>query len=371
MAHSPPTSIPAVSTVAACAGHVCDGCYRCRREGRCCHRDDPAYALPPFGSWDGPLYGEFGSLARDGDRIQCHACGRWFKAIGTHLVRVHDIDADQYRSIFGLRVATGLVGDAYREYLQVSAERNFQAFWGAPGDDQPTQLRGKARSHTLPLESKLDPANQQRWAEWGRRSGERERQLWATGQRVRPKPVNPAAAVAKAVTRWRELLSDPAYRAAHMRKIADARRRHFLCQVCGVEFVRREKWFGTRACGPECAHELRSRSARRARVSQRAEVRAQIRDRRRRAQPDGEYDRILRRLRTLSTEAWETFPRPHERSWCSTTASTARSPGLRRRSRSASGSAVESVRDRLKSRAVRRLLEDEQPEPAFARDAPS
>ena len=53
--------------------------------------------------------------------------------------------------------------------------------------------------------------------------------------------------------------------------------------------------------------ELRRSAARRAQVSQRAEV-AQIRDRRRREQPEADYDRVVDHLRALSSEALASLP---------------------------------------------------------------
>jgi len=57
----------------------------------------------------------------------------------------------------------------------------------------------------------------------------------------------------------------------------------------------------------ERVRELRRSAARRAQVSQRAEV-AQIRDRRRREQPEADYDRVVDHLRALSSEALASLP---------------------------------------------------------------
>ncbi|GAA0988730.1 hypothetical protein GCM10009555_070990 [Acrocarpospora macrocephala] len=44
-----------------------------------------------------------GILVRDesADRVRCHECGRWFRALGAH-VRVHGLTAGEYRERFGL-----------------------------------------------------------------------------------------------------------------------------------------------------------------------------------------------------------------------------------------------------------------------------
>ena len=78
-----PNSDAAVTGTEACAGHLCDGCWRCRK-GFCCRRDDPNWRRPQLGDWDGPIYGELGVLVaeEDGNRLVCHACGRAFGAWG-------------------------------------------------------------------------------------------------------------------------------------------------------------------------------------------------------------------------------------------------------------------------------------------------
>jgi hypothetical protein len=46
-----------------------------------------------------------GSLAFDSDedRVRCHLCGRWFRALAPgHLLHKHGIDADSYRELAGL-----------------------------------------------------------------------------------------------------------------------------------------------------------------------------------------------------------------------------------------------------------------------------
>lgn len=74
--------------------------------------------MPEVGEWDGPVFGELGVLTHDdeGIRIQCHACGRWYKLLGTHLVKMHGIDSDEYRAYFGLNMGTRLAGNALRQF---------------------------------------------------------------------------------------------------------------------------------------------------------------------------------------------------------------------------------------------------------------
>jgi len=64
--------------------------------------------LPEPGNWDGPVFGRLGVLATDGQRVECHACGRWFHHLGHHVRQTHNLTADEYRALFGLNVRTGL-----------------------------------------------------------------------------------------------------------------------------------------------------------------------------------------------------------------------------------------------------------------------
>ena len=65
---------------------------------------------PVPGEWDGPIHGERGRLADDGERAQCHVCGRFYGNLGCHIRVAHRLAPDEYRAIFGLRQGTGLVG---------------------------------------------------------------------------------------------------------------------------------------------------------------------------------------------------------------------------------------------------------------------
>lgn len=102
-----------LAEIGCCRGHVCDACRTCNT-GRCCRNDNPDYRLPSLGDWDGPIYGEVGRLVIDGDRLECHACGNWFENLATHVRRSHDLLADEYKSIFGLKTSTGLTSPRLR-----------------------------------------------------------------------------------------------------------------------------------------------------------------------------------------------------------------------------------------------------------------
>lgn len=92
-----------------CAGHECDHCPRCDK-GRCCRSDNARYTLPAEGSWQ-PVNGEVGVRNTDGDRMECHACGGWYRTVAGHAWQAHDLTADEYRALFGLS-NRGLVGES-------------------------------------------------------------------------------------------------------------------------------------------------------------------------------------------------------------------------------------------------------------------
>jgi len=71
------------------------------------------------------MFGERGVLATDGEKIQCHICGKWFRAIGPHAAQKHAMSADEYREEFGFNRSTGLVSTASRAKYRFNAiERN-------------------------------------------------------------------------------------------------------------------------------------------------------------------------------------------------------------------------------------------------------
>jgi ROS/MUCR transcriptional regulator protein len=42
-------------------------------------------------------------VSDDGSQVQCHLCGRWFRALGTHLRYIHEVTVEEYRVIAQLR----------------------------------------------------------------------------------------------------------------------------------------------------------------------------------------------------------------------------------------------------------------------------
>src|SRR5574340_337966 len=64
------------------------------------------------------IFGKEGVLASDGEKVQCHICGRWFAALGGHVVAKHRITTDNYRSQYQLNRGTKLIGPAFAQQLR-------------------------------------------------------------------------------------------------------------------------------------------------------------------------------------------------------------------------------------------------------------
>lgn len=65
-------------------------------------------------------YGDRGALTLIGrDKVQCHLCGRAFKALGHHVLRTHEITPDDYRREFGIGRGVGLTSEALHERFAV------------------------------------------------------------------------------------------------------------------------------------------------------------------------------------------------------------------------------------------------------------
>lgn len=75
---------------------------------------------------DDTLHGERGVLAYDelADRIQCHACGRWFhKLTAGHLNR-HGLTISEYKELYGLNMGTALETVRITELRRRQAEQS-------------------------------------------------------------------------------------------------------------------------------------------------------------------------------------------------------------------------------------------------------
>lgn len=250
-----------------------------------------ARQLPELGEWDGPIYGELGVLAVevDGDRVQCHACGVWFRFLANHVWRTHLLTADEYRAVFGLAAGHGLVSPTLAEKLRRQALRTLRPYYERAAELAHSltfeQRSAFMRGRKLRLETRLDP----RWQAARRALGERQ------SERLRD---------------WYQAL-DPAARAAHLARLGVPRpRTPATCVVCGARFYSASHGPRAKTCGPDCARIHRARLGRTLRTAARPTVRARIAAaaRRRRA----EYDRLVAALRALDATAFEKLPAPEQ-----------------------------------------------------------
>jgi len=58
----------------------------------------------------------------NGTEIQCLLCGRWFKALATHLVRIHETTVDDYKRRFGIPWTYGLICSVSAEKCKLSCK---------------------------------------------------------------------------------------------------------------------------------------------------------------------------------------------------------------------------------------------------------
>jgi len=230
--------------------------------------------LPALGDWDGPTYGVLGVLATDGERVECHACGRWFHSLGHHVRLAHRLSPDEYRALFGLKATTGLeattglASPVLREIRRKGAGHltPYRAAGKAFLESlAPAQRSAYARGRKPRLETKLNQRTSRVWlaAQEGRR--ERLRALWR----------------------------DPLFRARVGRRISQALGGRVLvaCAVCGTRhYVKTSEARSVleHACSKVCLRELRRRAARTRNPMRSPEARAKASAtmRRRRQQPE-------------------------------------------------------------------------------------
>ena len=74
----------------------------------------------------GHFYGHLGIFVDDGDRVQCHICGKMYISLASHVVMAHGILADDYRELFGLNYGQGLVSSELRGRLRAKGKRLYR-----------------------------------------------------------------------------------------------------------------------------------------------------------------------------------------------------------------------------------------------------
>lgn len=113
---------------------------------------------PRDGRGDLPPHGAL-STDDEGDRVQCHICGRMYRSLGLHARRRHGVSPDAYREMYGLNRTASLaapalraaLADIHRDHLaavrpDVTPVMELAAQRRAVGTDQPRRLQGRIRS---------------------------------------------------------------------------------------------------------------------------------------------------------------------------------------------------------------------------------
>lgn len=50
-----------------------------------------------------------------GAKIQCLLCGKWYRSLGTHISRIHEMPEENYKVLYGLPLYRGLTSAESRE----------------------------------------------------------------------------------------------------------------------------------------------------------------------------------------------------------------------------------------------------------------
>lgn len=100
------------------------------------------------------------------DKIQCHVCGLFFRAIGNHSRVVHGMDAEEYRVKFEIPQCMALIGEGTREKMIAGANnpehlaerrKNFKKMLDNKKKDEPRvghkrRIGSKNKTGTCPLQ---------------------------------------------------------------------------------------------------------------------------------------------------------------------------------------------------------------------------
>lgn len=61
-----------------------------------------------------------------GDKIVCFLCGKPYKKLGVHLLKIHSVHPDDYKKMFGLPWSRGLASGETREKMSVSMKKRIE-----------------------------------------------------------------------------------------------------------------------------------------------------------------------------------------------------------------------------------------------------
>lgn len=92
------------------------------------------------------IFGEIGVLADDGEKVQCHVCGKWFKRIGGHHLKLHGLDVFGYREKYGLNRRCPLSSTASSDVSRNNCTPYFITYAGKPCENFLARPRVKEKS---------------------------------------------------------------------------------------------------------------------------------------------------------------------------------------------------------------------------------
>lgn len=94
------------------------------------------------------IFGEIGVLADDGEKVQCHLCGKWFTTLPLHLIKTHKTEIDKYKEQFGLNRTQPLVSKKHSERLAEIQTARLSQYWGT---FDLTELNNSKKGTTLKM----------------------------------------------------------------------------------------------------------------------------------------------------------------------------------------------------------------------------
>lgn len=178
--------------------------------------------VPPTGALPPP-----GQLVADddGERVQCHACGRFVAKLGMHARHAHGLDPDAYRDTYDLNRTASLAAPALRARLRAAQSAHLAAV--RPEEPGFTKLtRGELSAITS------QPRRLQHRRDHAQRERERnERQPRPV--KPKPTPLPLAERIARANAARAAKLADPEQRAAWKAAISAGRRKGNLSSPSG------------------------------------------------------------------------------------------------------------------------------------------
>jgi len=104
------------------------------------------------------MYGKLGVLETDGERVQCHVCGKWYRSLGCHAWQKHGLHPSEYKKEFGLNRFQSLASASCQELLRDLNGERLQQYPEAIIQKESIAIRNKIKSpskYTRRLQQRL------------------------------------------------------------------------------------------------------------------------------------------------------------------------------------------------------------------------